>query len=109
MFVYDRFINNNVGQFIAFAKECFPKKPLKIFYPTENGMQFSQNLCSTLKNIHEEWEIVENGDSAITSKYNDLHDRYIIVDRKIQIIFTSGIDNLIDTNKDFTYIIRNLI
>lgn len=44
----------------------------------------------------------------INKNYNELHDRYIIVDKKIQIILTSGIDYLMDTSKDFTYIIQKL-
>ena len=40
--------------------------------------------------------------------YANNHDRYIIVDDKLEIILTSGIDYLFDINKDFTYIIREL-
>jgi len=65
-------------------------------------------LCAELKKICEDWNIKENLDGEINNSYNELHDRYIIVDRKIQIILTSGIDYLIDTSKDFTYIIRKL-
>ncbi|EJH2022155.1 hypothetical protein NCV10_001948, partial [Campylobacter jejuni] len=49
-----------------------------------------------------------NKDAEINEKYDYLHDRYIIVDKKIQIILTSGIDNLMNIKKDFTYIIREL-
>ncbi|EAI7213246.1 hypothetical protein CKW86_08890, partial [Campylobacter jejuni] len=78
------------------------------FYPIENGMKFPKNLCSNLKNIYKEWLVVENKDTEINEKYDYLHDRYIIVDKKIQIILTSGIDNLMNIKKDFTYIIREL-
>ncbi|EOB2174557.1 hypothetical protein ACT7GF_000561 [Campylobacter upsaliensis] len=108
LFVYDKFINNNQEQFIEFVKECFPKKSLKIFYPIEDGMKFPNNLCSGLKNIYKKWSIVENKNTEINKKYDYLHDRYIIVDNEIQIILTSGIDNLMDIEKDFTYIIREL-
>lgn len=108
LFVYDKFINNNQKRFIEFAKECFPRKKLNIFYPIENGMKFPNNLRTDLKNICKKWEIKVNQDPVIKQEYNDLHDRYIIIDRKIQIILTSGIDNLMDIEKDFTYIIREL-
>ncbi|MCR8713005.1 hypothetical protein [Campylobacter sp. W0066.1] len=108
LFVYDKFINNNQKRFIEFAKECFPRKKLNIFYPIENGMKFPKILRTNLENIHKEWNIVENKDCVINRKYNCLHDRYIIVDKKIQIILTSGIDNLMKKKKDFTYIIREL-
>lgn len=34
------------------------------------------------------------------------HDRYIIIDDKLEIILSSGVDYLFDTGKDFTYVIR---
>ncbi|EEK2490183.1 hypothetical protein G9056_001795 [Campylobacter jejuni] len=108
LFIYDKFINKNQKQFIKFAEEYFPRKKLNIFYPIENGMKFPKNLCSNLKNIYKEWLVVENKDAEINEKYDYLHDRYIIVDKKIQIILTSGIDNLMNIKKDFTYIIREL-
>ncbi len=108
LFVYDKFINKNQKQFIKFAKECFPRKELNIFFPIENGMKFPKKLCSKLENIYKEWSVVENIDDEINKKYDYLHDRYIIVDKKIQIILTSGIDNLMKIKKDFTYIIREL-
>lgn len=36
---------------------------------------------------------------------NSIHDRYIIIDDKISINLTSGLENLFNTKKDFTYII----
>lgn len=36
---------------------------------------------------------------------NTIHDRYIIIDDKISINLTSGLENLFNTKKDFTYII----
>ncbi len=40
--------------------------------------------------------------------YAKLHDRYIRIENDIEIIITSGIDNLFDTTKDCTVIIRYL-
>lgn len=109
LYIYDKYLNKNQDSFKKFAKECFPKRRLNIFYPSENSLHFSQELCSDLKSICEDWQIKQNPDNTINNDYNELHDRYIIVDRKIQIILTSGIDNLMGTGelaKDFTYIIR---
>ena len=39
-------------------------------------------------------------------KGNYAHDRYLIIDNKIEVIFTSGIHYLINDAKDFTYIVR---
>ncbi|WP_244893540.1 hypothetical protein [Campylobacter cuniculorum] len=106
LFIYDKFINKNQKKFIEFAKECFPEKPLNILFLSSN--KFSQELCTELKKINQKWEIKENKYSTINNKYSGLHDRYIIIDNKIQIILTSGIDNLINTKKDFTYIIKEI-
>ena len=37
---------------------------------------------------------------------NYAHDRYLIIDNKIEIIFTSGIHHLMNDSKDFTCIVR---
>lgn len=39
-------------------------------------------------------------------KGNYAHDRYVIIDNKIEVIFTSGIHYLMNGSKDFTYIVR---
>lgn len=36
------------------------------------------------------------------------HDRYLIVDDKLEIILTSGFDHLNDSSGDFTYIVRHV-
>lgn len=41
------------------------------------------------------------------NKYNT-HDRYIVIDNNIEIILTSGVDNFLNQNKDFTYVIREI-
>lgn len=107
LFIYDNFLHrqkNVQNSFKEFAKECFPKKQLNIFYPA--SLRFEQNLCTDLGVICQDWQIKENKDADINNNYTNLHDRYIIIDKKIQIILTSGIDYLMDKSKDFTYIIR---
>ncbi|MBF7046714.1 hypothetical protein IY804_01255, partial [Campylobacter volucris] len=88
LFIYDNYLYSNQNQksFKEFAKECFPKKVLNIFYTNEEKIQFTQDLCSDLKKICNDWKIKENEDPTIKQEYNGLHDRYIIIDRKIQII-----------------------
>lgn len=36
------------------------------------------------------------------------HDRYLIIDKKVEVILSSGFDYLFDTNGDFTYVVRLL-
>lgn len=79
-------------------KNAFREK-IKHFLSYWKWNEISKNLCSNLKNIYKEWLVVENKDAEINEKYDYLHDRYIIVDKKIQIILTSGIDNLMNIKK----------
>ena len=110
LFIYDKYCNNNNNNkksVESFAEECFPKKKLNIFYPSQEG-SFDQVLCRALKQICSDWKIKKNKDQKINNQYKDLHDRYLIIDNQIQIIFTSGIDYLMSECKDFTYIVRTL-
>ena len=36
----------------------------------------------------------------------EYHDRYLVLDDKLEIILTSGFDYLVKTEKEFTYIVR---
>lgn len=47
-------------------------------------------------------------DTNCQLKIKNTHDRYIIIDNKIEIILTSGIDHLFSRKKDFTYMIREI-
>ena len=112
IFVYDvnLFKNNVWKSFIDFAQQCFPNKQLNIFYPQSIvAGQNIQSQCSQITKIGGKssnknlWSFkVDN----THQNFKNLHDRYLIIDNKIEIILTSGIDNLIDDSKDFTYIVR---
>lgn len=114
IFVYDvnLFKNNVWKSFIDFAQQCFPNKQLNIFYPQSIvAGQNIQSQCSQITKIGGKssnknlWSFkVDNTHQNFTN----LHDRYLIIDNKIEIILTSGIDNLIDDFKDFTYIVRQI-
>ena len=107
LFIYDKYLYNNQNSFKEFAGECFPKRRLKISYLSHfTDPTCSQKFCENLKTVCADWEVEENNDKNINTNYNNLHDRYIIIDENIQIILTSGIDHLINNKKDFTYIIR---
>jgi len=40
---------------------------------------------------------------------SDHHDRYLIIDNKMEIILTGGFSTLLDTSKEFTYIVRPVV
>lgn len=106
IFVYDLYLfNNNVWKsFIDFAQQCFPNKQLNIFYPQSIvAEQNIQSQCSQIVQNNSQWSFSPD---RTHQNFTNLHDRYLIIDNKIEIILTSGIDNLIDDSKDFTYIVR---
>lgn len=104
VFIYDNYLeSHNVWlSFVNFAKECFPKKQLKIFYP--QGIKLTEKQCTQIKGIgNSKWSF--KSDKSHTN-FSKLHDRYLIIDDKVEVILTSGIDNLMNASKDFTYIVR---
>lgn len=106
IFVYDvnLFKNNVWKSFIDFAQQCFPNKQLNIFYPQSIvAGQNIQSQCSQIVQNNSQWSFSPD---RTHQNFTNLHDRYLIIDNKIEIILTSGIDNLIDDSKDFTYIVR---
>ena len=103
VFIYDKFITQNWASFKIFCKNVLPQKQLTIHYPPEQNHHFKSNEIKALCN-HWKCSVADNRYSNYS--YKDTHDRYLIIDNKIEIILTSGIDNLMDKSKDFTYIVR---
>jgi len=104
IFLYDKYFSNNwnsCNSYKNFFIELVPKKKLTIWY-SDNHLV---SIESKIKTIHKDWLIKKD---SINKNHRDLHDRYIIIDSKIEIILTSGFDYLFDESKDFTYIIRDL-
>ncbi|MDM8561106.1 hypothetical protein [Candidatus Parabeggiatoa sp. HSG14] len=96
IFIYDKHMNDKVIREIA---KILPRKKLNIIY---KGGQLSQNQTTLLKREYNEWIIKPDRENT----YTDYHDRYLLIDNKIEIILTSGFDYLFDENKEFTYIVR---
>lgn len=103
---YDRFLKEkNVQEaFKDFAQECLPKKRLNVHIDSFYGWQ---HFGSEIKNICNQWSISLIS-QVYKERYSDLHDRYMIIDGKLEIILTSGIEYLMCDNKDFTYIINDI-
>jgi len=103
IFIYDNHISkpNVFIGFKDFFNELVPRKQLNIYFP--QNRQFTQQQKVELLNIYNQWEF--KIDRQFQRYYNS-HDRYLIIDNKIELIFTSGIEYLFDDGKDFTYIIN---
>lgn len=78
---------------IELLKDILPLKDLTIVYD-------SQYVTIDLLQKHcEKWTFSDR-------TLSEYHDRYLVIDDKLEIILTSGFDYLVNTEKEFTYIVR---
>ncbi len=86
-------------------------------YLTQENLEEFIKQCNISKNIYLPkyiYNTINLGNEMIkidkqNNRYLGCHDRYILIyypTYKIELILTSGIDHLLDTSKDFTYIVR---
>ena len=101
--IYDKFISSNFNIFEKFIKQCIPKKQL-----TLECFGLEQKQKTKIKQIHNDYTVKDYPANNTSPYQNGFHDRYILVDGKVEIILTSGIDYLMNNEDDFTYIIRKL-
>lgn len=92
--LYDRYFSNEIGN-VDLLEKILPKKKLEIIYNT-----ISDNDINILKQRCDQWKFTKN------PLMKNRHDRYLIVDEKLEIILSSGFDHLNETSSDFTYVIR---
>jgi len=103
IFIYDSYFDSrkNWDNTKKFLKRIIPKKELNIYY---RGFSLAEK-GSEIKKIYKDWNLIKDYSN---DKYENLHDRYLIIDNKIEIILTSGFNYLFDESKDFTYIVRKI-
>lgn len=95
--VYDKYFADqgkealNIGTLI----KILPQKKLSILLSaiTPNGIRILKDTC-------EDWE------PQLDASLKGRHDRYIIVDEKLEIILSSGFDHLGTDHGDFMYVVR---
>ena len=108
LIIYDDYLKTNWQDVKKFFELLVPKKRLNLYFLHNH---IGQNIESDLKSICPNWQIKkfsQNRFPKIYEKYNKLHDRYLVIDNNVEIIFTSGYDYLFDNYKDFTYIINEI-
>lgn len=95
--VYDKYfcsIMNNV----EVLKQILPQRKLTIRFDRNS---FSERQQHELKNTCSKWELSEE-------MLPENHDRYLIIDNKMEIVLTSGFKYLTDVSKDFSYLVRKI-
>lgn len=93
--MYDKYFNekdDNADTLI----NLLPKHKLEIIYQLNT---FSQEQKDKLQKACPTWTLRDEN-------FQDCHDRYLIIDNKVEIILTSGIWYLNNLSKEITYIVR---
>lgn len=93
--VYDNYFcskESNVDILIS----LFPNRKLEIKYQIKT---FSEKQINKIKAARPNWELTD-------CNFPENHDRYLIIDDKVEIILTSGFYYLNELNKEISYIVR---
>ena len=78
--------------------DFFPKQELSIYFAYELDKQYKAEIKKLLGKSKLK--------SLLRNPYRNLHDRYLLIDRKMEIVITSGIDYLFDDTKECTLVFR---
>lgn len=94
--IYDKYFSQK-DRNVDLLKEIFPQKKMEIIYNMieDRHIDLLRKWCAL-------WFFTKN------PLLKNRHDRYLIIDDKLEVILTSGFDHLNDTSGDLTYIIRNV-
>lgn len=102
IFVYDKYLGDNWCNTKKFFRDLVPRKRLRVFY---TDGQLSQTHISELRLMCNEWNFAAD---RLNPDYRHLHDRYLLIDSRLEIILTSGFDNLFDSRAECTVLFRKL-
>ncbi len=102
IYIYDKYLvttgkqstNNRELDLIA---SLLPKKKMKLLYQEGHLLDTDVNY---LKTVFSTWNFQEKNNIP------EHHDRYLIIDNKMEVILTSGFYYLENITKEFTYIVR---
>lgn len=99
--VYDKYFSNGKNN-VSVLERIFPQKKLDIHYNYDSTKDKGINDADilALKAVCSDWTFIK--DNYVTGR----HDRYLIIDDRLEVILSSGFDHLNDDSGDLTYIIR---
>lgn len=95
--VYDKYFANFRDN-VEVLKRIFPKCRLTIRFDRGSLSAYQQGRLSSACPA---WNLSEE-------PLPDYHDRYLIIDNKMEIVLTSGFQYLTDDRKEFTYLVRKI-
>jgi len=97
--IFDAYFSKNQKETENFFHQILPKKKLTLAHDNKH---LTKNYISVIKGIHPSWTIKPDRYNT----FKNSHDRYLIIDNKIEIILSSGFSYLFATDKDLTVVIR---
>lgn len=99
--IYDKYISDKPEKILMKIFNLFPVKKFTLFY---HDNQLKQETITKWKSVNKLVTIKKD----TRGNYHGFHDRYLVIDDKLEIILSSGFDNLLSNNNDFTYVLRVL-
>lgn len=97
--IFDKFMGQNWDTTKVFFEKLVPRRNLSIFLSEEQSL----SIAGKVKGIFSGWKVKKDNSSV----YRSRHDRYILIDRQVEVVLTSGVDYLFDENKECTVLIRS--
>jgi len=98
--IYDKYIKKQYQENLNLLKYILPIRKIDIHCVSSHF----DTMINDLKSFCDKWNFI---DVTIMGR-NNHHDRYLVIDNKIEIILTSGFDHLAKNEDDFTYIVREI-
>lgn len=101
--ILDKYLTSTTDSINVLADNILPRKSIDVVLhdkSIERGYD-PKIAKSKLSQKYNAWKI----DLQNLSVYSH-HDRYILIDDEIEVIISSGLDNLSSTDKDVTYIVK---
>lgn len=95
--IYDKYFCHNWEDTQALFQQIIPQKKLTLLHDGH-----LKDKISNIKTICPHWTIKEDRHQTFTNS----HDRYLLIDNKIEIILSSGFQYLFATRKDLSCLIR---
>jgi hypothetical protein len=95
--IFDHYFCKNWKNTKQLFDDVLPKKPLTLLHD-----KHLVDKSGEIKKICGQWKIKEDRHHTFTHS----HDRYLLIDDKIEIILSSGFDHLFSTDKDLSCLIR---
>ena len=101
--LHDVYLADQWKSSVSFFK-LFPRKKLSFFLSYSTNKKLKIEQIREVKSICNSWTIKKDG----RDRYGYFHDRYVLLDDKLEILITSGIDYVFDDSKECTVVFRSL-